>query len=45
MALAETDFYALDLAKQSLGADVAFELWDGDRLALTYKPQRQPPRR
>ena len=32
----ETDFDALDRAKQFLGPDVPFELWDGDRLALTY---------
>ena len=36
--VAETDFDALDRAKQFLGSSVPFELWDGDRLALTYRP-------
>ncbi len=33
----ETDFDALDKARLSFGPDVPFELWDGDRLALTYR--------
>lgn len=35
--VSETDFDALDRAKQFLGPDVPFELWEGDKLALTYR--------
>ena len=33
----ETDFDALEKARLFLGPDVPFKLWDGDRLALTYR--------
>lgn len=36
--LAKSDFDALTQAKQVFGTDSHFELWEGERRALTYRP-------
>ena len=35
---AETDFDAFEQAKQALGSQTHFDLWDGQRRALCYRP-------
>ena len=36
--MAESDFSALTQAKQAFGAEAQFDLWEGQRRALIYRP-------
>ena len=37
----ESDFDALDRAKQLLGVNIPFDLWNGGKLVLSYRPDQR----
>ena len=37
----ESDFDALDKTKELLGTHIPFDLWNGGKLVLSYRPDRR----